>query len=169
MTGFGRSECESDGRKITIELRTVNHRFLDINIRMPRTLGFTEEHMRKTIKSRLSRGHVDVFVNYTTSGADAKTAEADLGLIQSFVAAARSAARVVGVSDDLQLSHIIRIPDAIAVTEAQEDESRQLALIDSALTMALDALTEMRAREGAALKADLTTLLGDLGYQGGRN
>jgi uncharacterized protein (TIGR00255 family) len=163
MTGFGRSESELDGRKMTIEIRTVNHRFLDINIRIPRTLGFAEEHMRKVIKDRLSRGRVDVFVNYTTAGAEARTAEADIGLIQSFVTAARSAATAVGLPDDLQLSHIIRIPDAITVTEAQEDETRQLALIDSVLTDALNALTAMRSREGAALKTDLTALLGDLG------
>ncbi len=162
MTGFGRSESELDGRKVTIEIRTVNHRFLDINIRIPRTLGFAEEHMRKAIKERLSRGRVDVFVNYTDTGAETKTAVADLALIQSFVRAARSVAGVVGVLDDLQLSHIIRIPDAITVTEAQEDEALQLALIDSTMSVALDALIDMRGREGAALKRDLTSLLGEL-------
>ncbi len=159
MTGFGRAEVEEDGRKLTIELKTVNHRFLDINIRIPRTLGFTEELIRKTIKDRLSRGRVDVFVNYSALAGDAKTATADLGLMRSYLGAARQAALETGIEDDLQLSHMIRIPDMIVIQEADEDEDRLANLVQKASTMAIDALEGMREREGASLKVNILECL----------
>ncbi len=155
MTGFGRAEIESDGRKVTIEIKTVNHRFLDINIRITRALGFAEEIIRKTIKGKLCRGRVDVFVNYSSSGEDAKTAKADSGLINSYLIAARSAGRTAGVEDDIKLSHVIRIPDAILIEEATEDEAQQVVLVDSALKAALEDLTDMRAREGKELEENI--------------
>ena len=89
MTGFGRSEAEIEGKKVTVEIKAVNHRFLDINIRIPRVLSFTEENIRKIIKERLSRGRIDIFVNYSAIIDDTKAAKADLGLIMSYVNAAR--------------------------------------------------------------------------------
>lgn len=163
MTGFGRAEAEMEGRKVTIELKAVNHRFLDINIRMPRTLGFAEEGIRKTIKNRLSRGRVDVFVNYSALGDEAKTATADIGLIRSYIDAARYAAKETGVIDDLQLSNIIRIPDAIVVEEAPEDEDKQKDLVQNALSSALDSLADMRVREGKALEENIIECLDQLG------
>ena len=125
-------------------------------------MGLRKNISEKTIKQRLSRGRVDVFLNYYATGEDTKTAMADIGLIKSYVSAARAASRVVGVADDLQLSHIIRIPEAIMVADTPEDESKQIALIDNALSPALDALTDMRAREGASLNKDIHALLGAL-------
>ena len=162
MTGFGRAEAEQDSKKITIEVKTVNHRFLDINIRMPRTLGFAEESIRKTIKSALYRGRVDVFVNYSYSGSEGKTAQADMGLITSFVGAARQAAKECDIEDDLALSHIIRIPEAIVVQEDAQDEELLGALLLSALDDALDMLTDMRQREGDHLKSNIDECLSSL-------
>ena len=163
MTGFGRAEAEMDGKKITIEIKTVNHRFLDINIRMPRTLGFAEEGIRKTIKSRLSRGRVDVFINFASLGGGDKKAEADIGLIKSFVVAARLAANECSLQDDLALSHIIRIPDAIIVQEEAQDEDTLTKIMQSAIDDAIDMLTDMRQREGEHLKQNIDECLLQLG------
>lgn len=162
MTGFGRAEAEEGGRKITVELRAVNHRFLDINIRMPRSLGFAEETIRKTIKERLERGRVDVFINYSDALDSSKTAAADIALIKSYISAARQAAGAAGVDDDLRLSHIIAIPDAIVIEESPEDEEKQTALVVRALEAALVALCDMRLREGGALKANISECLDSL-------
>ncbi len=162
MTGFGRAEVEQDGRKITLELKTVNHRFLDLNIRIPRTLGFAEETVRKTIKERLARGHVDVFINYSAISSDARTAKADIGLMRSFLHAAREAAKEVGLADDLSLSHLVRIPDVIQIEEAGEDEARLTRIVTQALISALDSLENMRIREGEELKKSLLASLGEL-------
>jgi len=159
MTGFGRAEVEEDGRKLTIELKTVNHRFLDINIRIPRTLGFAEELIRKSIKDRLARGRVDVFVNYSTLESDAKTAVADIGLMRSYLEAARHAAGETGIQDDLQLSHMIRIPDMIVIQEASEDEDRLSRIVLKAAQQAIEALEGMRLREGESLKLNIIECL----------
>jgi len=162
MTGFGRAEAELDGRKVTLELKTVNHRFLDLNIRIPRALGFAEETVRKGIKEKLSRGHVDVFVSYSAVASDAKTAKADIGLMRSYLQAAQQAAKETGVTDDLALSHLIRIPDVIMVEEAPEDEDRLTHIVVDALNMALVSLNEMRRREGEELKINLLDCLKEL-------
>ena len=162
MTGFGRAEVEKDGRKITVELKAVNHRFLDLNIRIPRTLGFTEEIVRKTIKETLTRGHVDVFINYSALSAEAKTAKADIGLMRSLLYAARQAGKEVGIDDDLALSHMIRIPDVLVIEEAPEDEDRLSLLVKEAITAALSSLEDMRQREGAELGINLLECLDEL-------
>ncbi len=162
MTGFGRAEVEEEGRKLTVELKTVNHRFLDINIRIPRTLGFTEELIRKTIKDRLSRGRVDVFVNYSALSGDAKTVTADIGLMRSYLKAARHAAGEAGVLDNLQLSDMIRIPDIIVIQEEGEDEERLSRLVQAASVQAIEALEGMRLREGESLKLNIVECLDTL-------
>ena len=162
MTGFGRAEAEQDGRKVTLELKTVNHRFLDLNIRIPRALGFAEETVRKGIKEKLSRGHVDVFVSYSAVAADAKTAKADVGLMRSYLHAAQHAAKEVGITDDLALSHLIRIPDVIMIEEAPEDEDRLTDIVRDALASALISLEQMRLREGEELKNNLLSCLSEL-------
>lgn len=162
MTGFGRAEVEEEGRKLTVELKTVNHRFLDINLRIPRTLGFTEELIRKTIKDRLSRGRVDVFVNYSAMSGDLKTVKADVGLLRAYLKSARNAGEEAGICDDLQLSDMIRIPDIIVVEEEGEDEDRLSRLAETASMRALDALEGMRAREGEALRVNILETLSAL-------
>lgn len=162
MTGFGRAEAEQDGRKVTLELKTVNHRFLDLNIRIPRALGFAEETVRKGIKEKLSRGHVDVFVSYSAVSSDAKTAKADIGLMRSYLHAAQQAAKEVGITDDLALSHLIRIPDVIMIEEAPEDEDRLTRIVRDALALALTSLEQMRLREGEELKNNLLFCLNEL-------
>jgi len=162
MTGYGRGEVERAGRRITKEIKAVNQRYLDLNVRAPITLGFAEEHIRKTIKNRLSRGRVDVFVGYSAIEAESKKAAADTGLIVSYVKAARHAAKKAGLKDDVKLSHILRIPDVIRIEGAREDDEALLALVDEALTAALNALTDMRSREGASLQASMAQYLGEL-------
>lgn len=162
MTGFGRSEAERAGRRVTIEIKAVNQRYLDLNVRAPISLGFAEEHIRKTVKGRLSRGRIDIFVGYSAIDAEAKKATADIGLIASYIQAARQAACRAGLEDDVKLSHILRIPDVIRIEGVQEDEEAMLNLIDEALSAALTALTDMRAREGASLQQSLMQYLGEL-------
>ncbi len=162
MTGFGRAEAEKAGRRVTIELKAVNQRYLDLNVRAPITLGFAEEHIRKSIKARLSRGRIDVYVGYSAMEAETKKATADVGLITSYVQAARQAGHKAGLKDDIKLSHILRIPDVIRIEGAQENEDALLGLVDEALSAALGALADMRAREGASLQQSLVQYLGEL-------
>lgn len=159
MTGYGRATAAADGREMTIEIKSVNHRFLDLSFRMPRNLGFLEEDARKLISSRLNRGHADVFVTYRNTRSDAKTVAADRALFDAY-AAALDALAGGDVRDDRTLMSIARMPDVLTVTEADEDQDALKKLFADAMNAALDALISMRAREGEAMKADLTDRAG---------
>ena len=154
MTGYGRASREADGRTLTIELKSVNHRFLDLAFRMPRSMGFLEDRMRKTIGARLARGHVDVFVTYRNLRADARKVAVDRALFGAYWQALDSLMGE-GVTDDRTLLKVAGLPDVLTVTEADEDQQALTELMDATLSDALDALVAMREKEGAQLAADL--------------
>ncbi len=157
MTGYGRAFVEIEGRQMTVEVKSVNHRFLDIAFRMPRNLMFLEDAARKAIGARLARGHVDVFVTYRNLRTDARTVQVDEALFSVYVAALGRLREAAGpeLRDDRTLMGIAHMPDVMTVTEAEEDQDAVKALLEAALGQALEALCAMRAREGEAIKADL--------------
>lgn len=155
MTGYGRAMRELDGRQLTIELKSVNHRFLDLSFRMPRNLMFLEDDARKLIGARLSRGHVDVFMTYRNARSDARNVQVDRALFDAYVGAL-SGLTDSGVQDDRSLMSIARLPDVLVVTEAEEDQDALRELLKETLDAALSQLVEMRRREGAEMKKDLS-------------
>ena len=154
MTGYGRATREMDGRQMTIELKSVNHRFLDVSFRMPRNLLFLEEAARKAIGVRLSRGHVDVFVTYKNLRTDARSVTVDRPLFEAYARALGSVTEF-GLKDDRSLMAIAKLPDVLVVTEAEEDREAVTALMLEVMGEALDQLIAMRAREGEAMRRDL--------------
>ncbi len=155
MTGYGRAFREIDGRQLTVELKSVNHRFLDVAVRAPRSLMFLEDAVRKQIGARLSRGHVDVFLTYRNLRTDARRVTVDRALFEAYAAALDGVADV-GLRDDRTLMGVARMPDVLTVTEADEDQDAVLALLRETLDGALDQLAAMRAREGEAIRRDLS-------------
>ena len=155
MTGYGRAFREIDGRQLTVELKSVNHRFLDVAVRAPRSLMFLEDTVRKQIGARLSRGHVDVFLTYRNLRTDARRVTVDRALFEAYAAALDGVADV-GLRDDRTLMGVARMPDVLTVTEADEDQDAVLALLRETLDGALDQLAAMRAREGEAIRRDLS-------------
>ena len=154
MTGYGRAMRENDGRQLTIELKSVNHRFLDLAFRMPRNLMFLEDDARKLIGSRLARGHVDVFMTYRNMRADARVVQVDRALFDAYAGALEGLAGS-GVKDDRSLMSIARLPDVLNVTEAEEDQEALRVLLKETLSAALDGITAMREREGMEIRKDL--------------
>ena len=151
MTGYGKGSASSDGREMTVELKSVNHRYLDVGMRLPRHLSFLEDPIRSALTNRLSRGHVDVFVNYRNLRSDARSVEIDVPLLAAFVAAARQANETLALRDDLSLTAALRLPDVSNVRETDEDNDALLALLNSAISGAIDALLVMRKQEGDRL------------------
>ena len=121
MTGYGRAMRDMDGRQLTIELKSVNHRFLDISFRMPRNLMFLEDDARKAIGAKLARGHVDVFMTYRNMRSDARSVTVDKALFDAYAGALEGLAES-GVRDDRSLMSIARLPDVLVVSEAEEDQ-----------------------------------------------
>ena len=155
MTGYGRGSAAADGRELTIELRAVNHRFLDIGMRLPKQLSFIEDPIRSGLTAGLSRGHVDVSVNYCNRRNDALVVDINESLVQAYLATSRKISQACSLVDDLSLSAVLRLPDVAVVREADDDPGAILSLVTIALTTALDALLAMRLEEGRRLVLDL--------------
>ncbi len=156
MTGYGRGTASLDGRELTIELKSVNNRFLDIGMKLPRQLSFLEDGLRKLLNDALSRGHVDVFVNYRNLRSDAKTVRVDEALLQAYLTFARESAKALDLEDDLTLSKALTLPDVTTILPADEDQQALAELGRAAMTMAIDGLKAMRFKEGERLKQDLS-------------
>ena len=160
MTGYGRASLLRDGRELTLELKTVNHRFLDLNIRLPRQLLFLEDCLRKGLNARLARGHVDVFINYRNTREDAREVCLDGALLQAYAGALEKAAALLPqVHDDRSLMRLVMMPDVLSVSEQAEDQDAVRDLCVDVLKQACDSLEEMRVREGQSIAKDMTANL----------
>ena len=155
MTGYGKGSAEAEGRTVTVELKSVNHRFLDINVRLPRHIAFAEDTVRRGLGEHFSRGHIDVFINYLNTRSDARAVRIDKDLLGAYLVSAREAAATFGLTDDITLSAALKLPDVSEVVEADEDRDSVNALVTEALNIAMEELAGMRQAEGERLKADL--------------
>ena len=156
MTGFGKGTFALNGRELTVELKSVNNRFLDISMRLPRVLSPLEDTFRHALQDRLSRGHVDVYVNYRNQREDARSVRVDAQLLGAYLTCARIAARELSITDDLTLSKALALPDVTEIVPAEEDQEALQQLGKTAVELAIDALLAMRRGEGSRLKKDLT-------------
>jgi len=162
MTGYGRCHIEEDGREMTVEVKSVNHRFLDISYRLSRALSFLDDAVRKGVGARLARGHVDVFVSYANHRQDAKEVRVDTALAVAYQKALAELGAAVGKNADMPLSDYTRLPDVLTVQEKEEDQQAVRDLFCRALEGALDALILMREQEGERMKADILEKIGNI-------
>ena len=155
MTGYGRGLVCEDGREMTVEVKSVNHRFLDVSFRLARPIAFLDDAVRMGVAERLARGHVDVFVNYVNHREDARRVHVDMQLAKAYRQAAGELSEALGVKNDLPLSDYMNMPDVLTVEASEEDQDAVRALFMRALNLALDDLTAMRKREGNSLRGDM--------------
>ena len=156
MTGYGRCQAVLDGREMTLEVKTVNHRFLDLSFRLPRNVGFLEEMLRRELTSGFQRGHMDVFVAYRNTRSDARQVRVDAALAGAYMEAARQVQEIAGAGEPLSAAQLMALPDVVQITEAQEDQGAVEQLVKLALEQVTAQVRAMRAREGDALRRDLT-------------
>lgn len=155
MTGYGRGLVCEDGREMTVEVKSVNHRFLDVSFRLARPIAFLDDAVRTGVAERLARGHADVFVNYVNHREDARRVHVDMQLAKAYRQAAGELSEALGVKNDLPLSDYMNMPDVLTVEASEEDQDAVRALFMRALNLALDDLTAMRKREGNSLRGDM--------------
>lgn len=162
MTGYGRRQINRDGREMTLEIRTVNHRFLDLSFRVPKRCAFLEDVLRREIADTLTRGHADVSLTYVNTREDAREIRVDTALAAQYCAAFRKLSEKTGSENDAKVSLYASLPDVLTEDEREEDQTvlSQLA-VDTAHEVLGDVLS-MREREGEALSKDLTTHLNAL-------
>ena len=154
MTGFGRSVLEIDGRKVTIELKSVNHRYLDINMRLHRSVSFAEDTIRGILKDKINRGHIDVYLFYENIQEDVKIVETDLNLAKSYYEAVEKIRETIKNKERISALEIAKLPDVMTVQAKEDDEEAVTELISKAITEAVESLMEMRKREGEKQKID---------------
>ena len=155
MTGYGRAEDTLNGCTITVELRSVNNRYLDCNVRMPRLYLCAEEAIKSRVQNTSSRGKVDVFVTLDSTGGEQVQVSVNQPLADGYYAALTQLAERYGLSKDISVSLLSRFPDVLLAEKAEEDVEQRAQDICSVLDRALADFDQMRTREGARLEADV--------------
>lgn len=155
MTGYGRCQQIRNGRDISVEIRSVNHRFFEFSARIPRVYGYLEEKMKSFVQSKVSRGKVDVNVTVFTIEGKESEVEINKSLAQGYIEALRELKDEFGLLDDLSLSSISRFGDIFSVRKAAEDEEAVWADVQVVAQEAVDHFIAMRETEGKRLKADV--------------
>lgn len=155
MTGFGRGYVEREGRRLLLELKGVNHRFLDISMRLPKSLGSLEDPLKRRLQEKLTRGHVDVYLKYQNEAEGSKAVTVDEALLAAYLSSLKRIRKQHGLKDDVTLSTVLRMPDVITAEGAEEDEELLKEILFEAADMALAGMARMREAEGERLKADM--------------
>jgi len=155
MTGFGKGENEAEGRKFTVEIKSVNHRYNDINIKLPRFMNALEDKIRKHIMERISRGKTDVYINFLTFSQSDVAVKLNEQLAAAVVEKLDVLKNTYGLTSTNTLDLVARFPDVITTENVEENEEIMYNILLPALDGALNQFVAMREREGAALKADI--------------
>lgn len=161
MTGFGKGIAETDERKVTVEIKTVNHKQFDLSVKSPRSVFFCEDVIRKICKKYLMRGHVDVYVNYKDNRINKGTISVDCGVAGQYIEAANQLEKI-GIKNDLTASNLLKFPDVVTVSPIDDDENEIVPLFEKATEEACANLISMRKKEGDNLKKDLMLRLNNL-------
>lgn len=159
MTGYGRGQQIIDGREITIEIKSVNHRYFEFSARVPRAYGYLEEKLKSFVQGKVSRGKVDVGVTiFNIEGKDAQI-EVNQSIAVGYIDALRKANEAIGLTDDLALSQLIRLPDIFNVIKTTEDEEVIWNSVKCVADEALSNFVSMREIEGQKMKDDINSRL----------
>ena len=159
MTGFGRAEVITKEQKITVELKSVNHRYLDLSIKMPRKLVFLEGAIRNLMKTYMQRGKVDVFITYEDYTLSCGALKYNKELAGEYLAYIRQMAEEFGLENDVKAGALSRYPDVLTMEEQSVDEDALWAVLEAPLREACEKFAQSRAREGENLKNDLIAKL----------
>jgi len=159
MTGFGHAEAVSEKRKLTVEMKSVNNRYLDVNIRMPKKFSAFEAQVRNVLKEYVSRGKVDVFISEETFAEGAGEVVLNTALAKQYMDACNSISNELGIDGQVKITDIARFPDVITVREPETDEDELWAEIEEVVRACVEKFNAARIAEGERLRADLTEKL----------
>ena len=155
MTGYGRAVMTLNGREITVEIRSVNNRFLDCSVKLPRAFSYAEDAVKQKIKEQVSRGKVDVFISVNTTAGENVKISLNRPVLEGYLEALRTIAADYGVREDISATSLARFPEVFLMEKPEEDEAQNTADIVAVAQQAVSAYNAMRETEGAALAADL--------------
>lgn len=155
MTGFGRCEIAENSRKITVEMKSVNHRYLDVNLKMPKSLNFFESAIRSELKNYITRGKVDVFISYEDLSEHTSTVRYHKEVAEEYFRYLKQMAEDFGLDNDIRVSSLSKYPDVFTMEEAGVDEEELWKEIQKAVDGAAGMFVETRITEGEHLRDDL--------------
>ena len=155
MTGYGRGEAASEGRTASAEIRSVNHRYCEVSVRLHGRCGFAEDAVRSAVKSRAGRGKVDVSIYFVSTNEEDALVTLNTAVAKQYFSGLRSLQKAFDTTGEISLELLSSMPDVLKQERPQTGEDAILAIILEALSTALDSFDEMRGTEGAELKADI--------------
>lgn len=155
MTGFGRGNCNESGKEFTVEIKSVNHRYIDFYIKLPRQIAYLEERVREVVSKSIFRGKVDIFISFEDRSEDSKNVMLDEALAGAYIQAVESLKDKYGLKDDISVSLVSRFPDVLRIEKTEDDEEQLWSILNRALEAAVDSLVQMREKEGNELRMSL--------------
>jgi uncharacterized protein (TIGR00255 family) len=163
MTGYGRAEARGTRVAIVAEARSLNHRFFETSVKLPRGLTASEVELRRLVQGRVGRGRVDLTVTLRRTAAPAPNVRTDVALGLAYARGARALGEAAGIASEVTVADLLRLPGVVTVEEGEEDDGESAILLKTAAAEALDELCRMRQTEGAALARDLDSHVDALG------
>lgn len=158
MTGYGKSSLTKNERNYQIEIKTVNHRYLDISVKMPRQLSYLEDTIKKEIGTKIKRGKVDVFVTFENNSLEGREIKINTELASAYIKELRKLAESENILADIQVNDIARYPDVLNIESSQDDETIKNEIVE-VIKIAVNNLAEMRQVEGAKMAEDILARL----------
>lgn len=155
MTGFGRAEVTDENRKFTVEIKSVNHRYLDVGIKMPKKLNFFESAIRNLLKEYIERGKVDVFISYEDYTEDNYALKYNEDIAAQYLAHLKAMSEKFGIENDIRVSTLSRYPEVFTMEEQSIDEKELWAVLERALRGAAEQFVQSRIVEGERLRSDM--------------
>ncbi|QNU68552.1 YicC family protein [Ruminiclostridium herbifermentans] len=155
MTGFGRGTFSDCGKEFTVEIKSVNHRYIDFYIKLPRQIAFLEERVREIVSKSIFRGKVDIFISFEDRSEDSKSVTLDEALADAYIQAIEKLKNKYNLADDISVSLVSRLPDVLRIEKNEDDEEQLWKVLKSALETAISSLIQMREKEGNELRESL--------------
>ncbi len=155
MTGYGKANLTKNDRSYQIEIKTVNHRYLDISVKMPRQLSYLEEPIKKEIGNKIKRGKVDVFITFDNNSLEGREIKINTELASAYIKELKKLAESENILADIQVNDIARYPDVLNIENSQDDETIKNEILE-VLKIAIDNLIQMRQVEGIKMAEDIS-------------
>ena len=154
MTGFGRGEFKNDNYHFLVECKTINHKYCDINVRLPRKISFLEDKIRNYVKNFVKRGRVDLYIKLDLIGSEEVNLKFDDKLATQYVNILKEIKEKFDLQDDISVMNVAKFPEIVKCEEKEEDEDLYWSMLKEALDMSMEKLTQMRKEEGEKLAID---------------
>ena len=161
MTGYGKSNMSKNSREYQVEIKSVNHRYLDVSVKMPRSLSYLEEEIKKAVSAKLTRGKVDVFITFNNNSLEGRDIKINTEIARMYIKELRNLAESEGIVADIPVTEISKLPDVLTIQNNQDDETIKNELLEVS-SKAIDNLVDMRKVEGEKIAQDLLVRIQDI-------